>query len=397
MKGLNILLRKLIKTGAGRIRFAMAIVGLSIAMILILSAVQLQSNYNELLSGSGNRDSIANFLVVNKILTDRNLKNTTLSEAEIQDIGSQSFTDAVGILHSSRFKASIQSSSTQFPFYTDIAFESVPDSFLDVNTKEWYWDESSNFVPIIVPGMFLDIYNFQFSLSQGLPQLTRDVVKMIFFQVNLYDENGGVHSMRGRVVGFSDRVSSLLVPQSFMDWANQQYGTTGNKAPSRIIIRTKDPGNPDLVRYLKEKNLATDQDKTRFSRYRQVVEMVVNISGVTGLLMLLFAVLIFTLFIQLTISSCKEEIKLLLTLGASPKQLSRFLMRQFFPSNIIIIILSLAIVCMLQYLAYRVLAGQQIYISPYISMFSVLTALFILIFIGLVNFINIRKHINYTY
>lgn len=393
MKELNILLRKLIKTGAERVRFVMAIIGLSIAMILILSAVQLQSNYNELLQGSGNRDSIANFLVVNKILTDQNLKNTTLSDAEINDIRAQRFTDAVGILQSSRFKASIQSSSAQFPFYTDIAFESVPDSFLDVSTKEWNWEPSSGFVPIIVPGMFLDIYNFQFSLSQGLPQLTRELVKMIFFRVNLYDNNGMAHSMRGRVVGFSDRISSLLVPQSFMDWANRQYGGSLNQAPSRIIIRTKDPGDPGLVSYLKEKKLSTDQDKTRFSRYRQVVDMVVNISGTTGLLMLLFALLIFTLFIQLTISSCKEEIKLLLTLGTSPKQLSRFLMGQFFPSNIIITTLSVAILCILQYIVYSVLLSQQVYILPYISVSTVLTAVIILCFIWLVNFINIRKYI----
>ncbi|MFZ6024193.1 MAG: FtsX-like permease family protein [Bacteroidota bacterium] len=393
MKELNILLRKLIKTGAERVRFVMAIIGLSIAMILILSAVQLQSNYNELLQGSGNRDSIANFLVVNKILTDQNLKNTTLSDAEINDIRAQRFTDAVGILQSSRFKASIQSSSAQFPFYTDIAFESVPDSFLDVSTKEWNWEPSSGFVPIIVPGMFLDIYNFQFSLSQGLPQLTRELVKMIFFRVNLYDNKGMAHSMRGRVVGFSNRISSLLVPQSFMDWANRQYGGSLNQAPSRIIIRTKDHGDPGLVSYLKEKKLSTDQDKTRFSRYRQVVDMVVNISGTTGLLMLLFALLIFTLFIQLTISSCKEEIKLLLTLGTSPKQLSRFLMGQFFPSNIIITTLSVAILCILQYIVYSVLLSQQVYILPYISVSTVLTAVIILCFIWLVNFINIRKYI----
>ena len=397
MKGLQILLKKLIKTGAGRFRFAMAVIGLSVAMLLILSAVQLQSNYNELLNGSGNRDSIANFMVINKTLTDQNLKNATLSAAEIAEIKAQSFTDAIGILQSSQFKASIQSSSAQFPFYTDIAFESVPDSFLDVSTKEWAWNESSNFVPIIVPGMFLDIYNFQFSLSQGLPQLTREVVKMIFFQVNLYDENGVAHSMRGRVVGFSDRISSLLVPQSFMDWANNAFGTGSYNAPSRIIIRTKDPGNPLLEKYLKEKNLSTDRDKTRFSRYRQIVDMVVNISGATGLLMLLFAILIFTLFIQLTISSCKEEIALLLTLGASPKQLTRFLMRQFFPSNVLIVVVSLVAVGLLQYWLHSILGQQQSHIPPYLSVQTALTALFILLFIRVINFINIRKHIKNTY
>lgn len=394
MKGLTILLKKLIKTGAGRTKFAMAIIGLSVALLLILASVQIQMNYNELLRGNDNKDSIANFLVINKILTDRNLKNATLSETEINDIKAQPFTDAVGILHTSKFKASIQSSSDQFPFYTDIAFESVPDSFIDVTTKEWTWNEENSFVPIIVPSMFLDIYNFQFSLSQGLPQLTREVVKMIFFKVNIYAQDGTVHSLRGRVVGFSDRISSLLVPQSFMDWANQQYGSIDNRSPSRIIIRTKDPGNPALNSYLKEKQLSTDQDKTRFSKYRQIVETVVNISGLTGLLMFLFAMLIFTLFIQLTISSCKEEIRLLLTLGASPKQLKRFLMRQFFPVNMIIVFISLIILSGLQYWAYMLLSAQNASISPFISPSTLIAAVFILLFIWIINNVNTRKYIN---
>lgn len=394
MKGLAILLKKLIKTGAGRTKFAMAIIGLSVALLLILASVQIQMNYNELLQGNNNKDSIANFLVINKILTDRNLKNATLSETEINDIKAQPFTDAVGILHTSKFKASIQSSSDQFPFYTDIAFESVPDSFIDVTSKEWTWDEQSSFVPIIVPSMFLDIYNFQFSLSQGLPQLTREVVKMIFFKVNVYGQDGIIHSLRGRVVGFSDRISSLLVPQSFMIWANQRYGTTDNRSPSRIIIRTKDPGNPSLNAYLKEKQLSTDQDKTRFSKYRQIVETVVNISGFTGLLMFLFAMLIFTLFIQLTISSCKDEIRLLLTLGASPRQLKRFLMRQFFPVNFIIVFVSLIIVSGLQYWAYLLLKAQNASISPFISPFTIVASVIILAFIWIMNNVNTRKYIN---
>jgi cell division protein FtsX len=79
-----------------------------------------------------------------------------------------------------------------------------------------------------------------------------------------------------------------------------------------------------------------------------VVDVVVKISWITGVIMLLFALLVFTLFIQLTIASCKEEIVLLITLGASPKQLRRFLMKQFFPVHILIIIVSLLIISGLQ-------------------------------------------------
>lgn len=390
MNDLNILLKKLIRTATGRARYAMAIIGLSIALLLILAAVQIQVNYNELLQGKQNKDSVANFLVVNKILTDQNIGKAVLSEEEINDIKAQPFTEAVGILQTSKFKASIQSSSDVFPFYTDIAFESVPNAFLDVNPKDWNWAENSPYVPIIVPGMFLDIYNFQFSLSQGLPQLTRDVVKMIFFNVNVYGANGTTRVFKGKVVGFSDRVSSLLIPQSFMDHANQLYGKSMGSFPSRIIIRTKDPGHPDLVSYLKKKNLTTDQDKTRFSKYRQIVEMVVNITGITGLLMFLFAMLIFSLFIQLTISSCREEIKLLITLGASPSQLRSFLTRQFFPSNIWITLACIVIISLAQYGLALFLQQQSAYVSHLISPITISISILILLIIYIIN----RRSIN---
>lgn len=393
MDGLNLLLKKLIRTASGRKRFFMAFIGLSVAMLLILSAVQIQANYDDLLHSKTNQDSIANFLVLNKILSDKNLGATSLTDDEINDLKKQPFVESVGLLTPSHFKASIQSSSDRFPFFTDIAFESVPKDFIDVNSKDWKWNETSPIVPIIAPNMFLDFYNFQFSFSQNLPQLTHDVVKMIVFKVNVYTSTGMV-SFNGRVVGFSDRISSLLVPQEFMEWGNTHLGKTQDIKPSRVIIRTKDPGNPALIQYLKNKTLTTDADKTRFSKYRQVVDLVVNISWITGAIMLLFALLIFTLFIQLTIASCREEIILLITLGASPKQLRRFLISQFFPVNIWIIGLSLILIAGLQYYLHILLLRQNIFVNIFPSFATLFTAMGVLLVIWWVNRSSIYKYIS---
>ncbi|MEO7532108.1 MAG: hypothetical protein ABIS69_11870 [Sediminibacterium sp.] len=371
----------------------MAAVGLSVAMLLILAAVQIQANYNDLLHSKSNQDSIANFLVLNKILNDQNLGATALSDNEIEDLKKQPFVESVGLLTPSRFKASIQSSSDRFPFFTDIAFESVPNDFIDVTSKDWKWNEAAAYVPIIAPNMFLDFYNFQFSFSQNLPQLTHSVVKMIVFKVNIYGPNGLI-TFNGRVVGFSDRISSLLVPPEFMNWGNTNFGKNQDIKPSRIIMRTKDPGNPQLVAYLKEKGLSTDADKTRFSRYRQVVDIVVKISWISGFIMLLFALLVFTLFIQLTIASCKEEIVLLITLGASPKQLSRFLMRQFFPINILVIGLSLLIISIFQIIIHYKLFGQGIFLKELPSYTTVFAAFLVLLIIWLINKAAITKYIS---
>ncbi len=392
MYGLQTLLKKLIRTASGRSRFLFAIIGLSVAMLLILASVQIQANYNDLLHSKTNQDSIANFLVLNKILSDQNIGATALTEKDIDDLKKQPFVESVGLLSPGRFKASIQSNSSRFPFYTDISFESAPNDFIDVTSKDWKWEESMSFVPVIVPNMFLDFYNFQFSFSQNLPQLTQQVVKMIVFKINVYGPNGIV-SFNGRVVGFSDRISSLLVPQEFMNWGNVRFGKNQDTKPSRVIIRTKDPGNPKLIDYLREKNLTTDADKTRFSRYRQVVELVVTISGITGVLMLAFALLIFSLFIQLTIASCKDEIILLITLGASPKQLRKFLIQQFFPPNIFIISGAILIISILQYYLYHKLGEQHIHINSLSSSNMFFCALGILFLIWWINRVFIKKYI----
>lgn len=389
---MNSILKKLIKTAAGRTKFIFAVLGLSIAMLLILAAVQLQENYNSLLNSKTNQDSIANFLVINKQLTNKTYGNTFISGEDIAHIKQQPFTEDVGILKPSLFKASVESFSNRFPFSTDISFESVPSSFIDVQTKDWSWDEHSNYIPMIAPNMFLDFYNFQFSFSQNLPQLTQENVKMIVFKVKIETPNGYA-LFNGRIVGFSDRITSLLVPETFMNWANKQYGGNINTQPSRIVIKTKDPGNPQLVQFLKDNGYATDADKTRFSKYRQIVSTVVNISWITGAVLLVFALLIFTLFIQLTIASCKNEIQQLIILGASPYQLKKFLVKQFFPQNILIILISLIVLSGIQYWLYGFLLAQHIYINIFISYKTIIVALLVLLILWFTNFYTIRKYI----
>ena len=109
--------------------------------------------------------------------------------------------------------------------------------------------------------------------------------------------------------------------------------------------------------------------------------------------MLVFALLIFTLFIQLTISSSKEEIKLLITLGAAPKQLYRFLIKQFFPVNALIIIGVLILIQVLQTVLQQLLTKQNIYISSFISPYTIVAAIIILLVLAFVNSRTIKMYI----
>ena len=389
---LNILLKKIIKTGAGRFRYVLAMVGLTVALLLILAAIQLQSNYWQLLHGNNAQDSIANFLVVNKVVTNENAGNSNLSEEDIEDLKRQPFIQRVGVVTPSRFKVAANGGSA-LPFYTDMFFESVPDEFLDVAGQDWKWGDDAQFIPIIIPNQFLDMYNFGFAKSQNLPQLSQELIKNIPIKIDIQTPVGQ-KSFYAKVAGFSDRISSILVPQAFMDWANQNFATEAPRGASRVIIRTDDPSNPQLMSYLNEHHLATDLEKTRFSKYRQIVGFVVQVSGFTGLAMFLFALLIFSLFIELTIASCREEIRLLVTLGASPKQLRKFLMKTFYPSNIIIALIVLVILSILQWVLSGLLTHESMHVSPFISIYTVIGAIVVLVILWWVHIRTIGKQLS---
>lgn len=181
-----------------------------------------------------------------------------------------------------------------------------------------------------------------------------------------------------------------------MNWANEKFATNVNVQPSRVIIKTNDASNEKLTDYLSKHNLSTSAEKTRFEKYRGIINAIVIVSWITGGLMFLFALLIFTLFIRLTIASSKEEIILLITLGAAPKQLHQFLIKRFIPSNIISIILTLIITAVLQFVLQKVLAAQNIFISAYISYYTIIIAAVLFVLLLMINNYSIKKQIRYA-
>jgi len=389
------LLKKIIQTGIGRSRLVMAAGGLGIAMILLLIAIQAHTDFDQLLHNQRNANESADFLVINKKITNAMMGQNAKSEftpAEIADLQKQPFTEAFGFITSNQYKVTAAAPG-DLHFYTDMFFESVPDSFIDVKNEEWKWAPSDNTIPIILPNDFLNLYNFGFALSQGLPQVSQETIKALPMKVTI-SQGLMTQEFTGRIVGFSDRITSFLVPNSFMDWANSKFGSGQAVSPSRVIIKTKDPSNPVLAKYLEDKGYTTNQDKIKYSKTKLIVQTIVSVIGFFGLILLVFALLVFSMFIQLVIASCKKEIQLLVTLGTAPRQLQRYLMRQFVPLYIAIGIAALLLVTALQWWASVKLAEHDMFISQWIAVGTACAALLVIVLVYIVNRVNVRKYIN---
>src|ERR1700710_163675 len=123
---MNPLLKKIISTGVGRSRFVMATVGLGVALLLILLAVQTQVDFNDLLHGKFNQNETADFLVINKLITANNQHSDTknaFTEGEIADLKKQSFVESLGEIKANKFSIGMESYSSSVPFYSDGFFE----------------------------------------------------------------------------------------------------------------------------------------------------------------------------------------------------------------------------------------------------------------------------------
>jgi len=392
MQALHLLMGKILHSRKGRLRAWMGTLGLGIAALLLLIAVQMQSDFSELLEGKQNKETNTQYLVINRQLNNNNLNAGGLREDELAALKKLPEVSAVGIMQPGYFKASLSSTSDRFPFYTDVSFETVSSDFLDEIPEHWTWQEKDDYVPIIVPSLYLDLYNFQFALAQQLPQLTPEVVKMIFFNIRIQGPNGEV-VLIGKVAGFSDRIQSMLVPQEFMQWCNARFAQGEKRNPSRILIKTKDATSPVLNQFLEKNQLQADKEKTRYSKYREIVNWIAGISGLSGLLMLVFAALVLSLFIQLNIVSKQDEIRLLIQLGASPQQMIGFLMKKFYPPNAFIVLIALGLVAILQYLLFGWLQKKAIWVSAWISPLTLLAALLLILLMGVVNRIVIGKSV----
>lgn len=389
------LLKKVIQTGIGKSRLIMAAGGLGIAMILLLIAIQAHTDFDQLLHSQQNANESADFLIINKKITNAMMGQNAKSEftpAEIADLKQQPFTEAFGFISSNQYKVTAAAPG-ELHFYTDMFFESVPDSFIDVKNDDWKWTPADNTIPIILPNDFLNLYNFGFALSQDLPQISQETVKALPMKITI-SQGLITQEFTGRIVGFSDRISSFLVPGSFMEWANNKFGSGQASSPSRVIIKTKDPSNPLLSKYLEDKGYTTNQDKIKYSKTKMIVQTIVSVIGFFGLILLVFALLVFSMFIQLVIASCKKEIQLLVTLGTAPRQLQRYLMRQFVPLYIAIGIVALLLVAGLQWWAAAKLAAHDMFISQWISWGTGCAALLVVVLVYIVNRVNVRKYIN---
>lgn len=391
------LLRKLILGRRSNNRLWMALVAVFTGTVLLLLSVMIWWNFKEVLQGKNDSDSLGStFLTISKEVTDENMgkpRTTLFTYTEIDALNSLPQVKDVGVLTSNRFPV-YATLSARLGFSTEMFLEAVPDRFIDSKPIDWAWQPGSTRVPIIISSDFLNLYNYGFALSQGLPQLSKSSIKALAFDL-VIGKGANAEIFTANVVGFSDRISSVLVPQSFIDYGNQKLAPEMVTMPSRLIVKVSDPSNEQFVKFLSSRNYTTNSELLRWNKLRRVVDAVSSATGLLAILLMAIGAMVFILFIELTVARAQESLKLLLTLGYSPRYLSVFMLKRFIPLLIVVLMLSGVVAIVAQQQASVWVKSMELQIAEFpgwpVWLALVVSIAILVLFVSRAVMVSIRK------
>lgn len=367
-----------------------------LGMIIVLLSLQFYRDVKPVFSkddGFINPDYI---ILSKRVYKDRGA-SSTFSKEEVDDLKAQSFTKSLGTFTATKYEVSCDMDITGLAqVETDLFFESVPDAFVDVNSKEWRFDEGDDMVPIVLPRAYLAIYNFGFAPTQNLPKITEKLVGLVDLTIEMKG-NGLREYIKGKVIGFSTRLNTILVPESFIQWSNARFAPDANTDPSRIILEVGNPADDAIMNYIKEKDYDMEDDKLDAGRLTFFLRLVSIIVMLVGLLISALSFYILMLSIYLLVEKNTEKMRTLLLIGYSPAKVALPYQLLTIGMNAAVLLLAIGGLCMLRSFYMK----QLLSILPDIPKGSILPAILlgIVLFaiVSIANIAIIRSRINHIW
>lgn len=316
------MITRLLRKNTSPARIAGFVLSNFIGLAIVLGALQFYLDARSIWQAEDSFIS-SDYLVINKKVTSANTLGenaSSFSEQDLADIENQPWVRRIGRFSSNDYKVYASLGGGERAMSTYMFFESIPDDFVDVPKGQWQYRPGSDEVPLILSRDYLTLYNFGFATSAGLPQLSEGLMSSIPMTITLTSEDGTrTRRLNGRIAGFSNRLNTILVPQSFMDETNAQLGSGKIQPgvvsnPSRVIIDVNSPGDVAINRYLESHDLEVAGDKTASSA-SFLLRLITGIILAIGAIITVLSFFILMLSISLIMEKNRSKIHALMMLG----------------------------------------------------------------------------------
>lgn len=267
----------------------------------------------------------ADYLVVSKKIGMANAlgqQHSGFSKDEIADLQAQPFVKGVGQFTSTAYKAEATMGVSGMKILnSELFFESVPDPFVDVSLDNWHYTPGDSLVPVILPRSYIAMYNFGFAQNHSLPKINEGLVGMIDLHIQVQGK-GGQGYFKGKVIGFSSKLNTILVPQSFMAWSNNHFSPDSEFPPSRLILDVTNPADQRIGTYLEEHNYELEDNNLDAEKTTYFLKLMVTLVMGVGVVISALSFYVLLLSIYLLVQKNTTKLQNLLLIGYSPSRVA---------------------------------------------------------------------------
>lgn len=315
-------------------------------MLIVLLGIQF---YHDVVPVFTAEDSFmsSDYVIVSKKIgmgTTLSGRSHDFSAAEVENLGSQPFVRHIGAFTSARYKVeATMGINGKSILNTELPIESVPDEFIDVPLSNWNYTEGDQTIPIILPRSYINMYNFGFAQNHQLPRISDGLMGMIDF--HLYIKG---NEFKGRVIAFSNRLNSILVPQKFMAWSNDQFAPDEQSTPTRLLVDMENPTDKAVVRYMEKNGYEVEDDKLQAEKTTYFLRLIVTMVMMVGLVISILSFYILMLSIYLLVQKNADKLENLLLIGYSPSRVARPYQWLTIGLNVLVLLIALVILFFLR-------------------------------------------------
>jgi len=325
------LLKKILFQSKNNTQVMLSTIGAFVGMLALLFSVLLLNDIQSFQKTDNDLISSNSIIIQKRVtkFTTIGLNSTEFTVEDIETLQQKEFIEEVAPFQSANYGVGISEYPNDGlpPFYADMFFQSIPNEFIDVETN-WDWTENSEFVPIILPKDFLMLINYGIAESQGMPQISEDLLAVARLKIHM---NGKTKrgKITGKVVGFSPKISSVLVPESFLTYSNKLYGHNKAKSPLRLFIKIKKGSYGELESLMDDMNLDISKSALDMTKIKTVVNGIISVFLVFAIIIILLSVLGFIQYIQLLLNKAKQDIVILNRIGYQFNELLKVMLIHF--------------------------------------------------------------------
>lgn len=387
------MLRKTLFNKQDRVQLVIALVGALLGLSFLIAAIHYLIKINEF--GRGNEILGPNTLIIQKKIGASNafqLGKVEFTQREIDLMRSESFIAAVEPITSNNFDVSLQTNDPVVPYFrTDVFLQTVNPRFIDIPANNWKWKKGDAFVPLIMPRDFIVMLN-TFMSAKNIPTVSDEIAQDIRFEFTL--KNGDhKENLNVRIVGFTNEISSLLVPESFMKWANENFGNSTEQKITQLMLAGKENQFGLVEGMLKEKHLESKNAQVIVGRLKSVIGTFIWIVLCIAILTVFLSGLVLIQYLQLLINKNSYEIRTLIRMGYHPKTLVKEFVRYFAIAFGGVSVVGIIIFQLVKYNLDDLFNKGGVYIDSEITSASYLAILIAYAIFTLASFVRAEKNI----